>query len=71
MSETVVIAIVTGIVTIVVAIVGGIFALLRQGRETRVAIDGRLTELLDAARDLARSEGIAQGEQDERDRNAP
>lgn len=69
MSDTVLIAAIgaaTAIVTAVIALVGAYLS--RQNKETRLAIDGRLTELLETARALSRAEGVAEGTATERDR---
>lgn len=50
---------------------GDIAVVQGEVREVGSRIDGRLTALLKSSSDLARAEGVAQGEQSERDRSAP
>ncbi len=76
MSDAVLVALIAAVGSVVAAVVSG-FALL-QGRrngtavhETHLLINSRMTELLRLAAQAAHAEGKAEGEQNQRDRQAP
>ncbi len=68
MSDAVLVAVIVAISGVVTASISA-FALI-QTRQTHALINSRMDELLRQARLLARAEGVAQGEQSQRDRAA-
>lgn len=75
MSETVQLAIIAGffgVLTTLIAAVAAYFAAgaRAQSKVTHTQINSRMDELLTQARSLARAEGVAAGEQSQRDRAA-
>lgn len=76
MSDSVLIALIVAASAIVTGLIG--YAGLRQGqangkqtRETHFLINSRMDELLRMTRESARAEGVAAGEQSQRDRQSP
>lgn len=68
MSDAVAIALIVAIGSIVTSIIGVVGIVLAQ--RTHHLINSRMDELLAAARALARAEGVAVGEQSQRDRES-
>lgn len=68
MSDVVLVAIIAALGSITSALVGS--ATFYISRNTHKLINSRMDELLQSARALARSEGQAEGEQLQRDRDA-
>lgn len=69
MSDAVLIAAIVALSTVVTASISG-YALI-QSKQTHMLINSRMDELLAAARAASRAEGVAAGEQSQRDRAAP
>jgi hypothetical protein len=67
MSDAIIVAFVVTLGTIITSSIGALA--LVQSTRTHKLINSRMDELLDAAREVARAEGLAAGEQAERDRN--
>ena len=69
MSDAVLIAIIVGIFGTITALIGvvGIYI----SRSTHLLINSRMDELLRVAQIAARAEGVAAGEQSQRDRSNP
>lgn len=66
MSDAVVVALIVSVPPTIVALLSW-----RQSRANHYLINSRMTELLQAATGQARAEGVATGEQSQRDRAAP
>jgi len=60
-------SLIVALATLITAI-GGIVVIVRNQRAASQKIDGRMDELLETTRQLARSEGRAEGQLTERDR---
>jgi len=72
MSEAIIVAAITAATTIVTAVIAVIGALLaRKLDSVHLLINSRMDELLRLAASAARAEGVAAGEQSQRDRSAP
>jgi len=68
MSDAVLVALIVTIGTAVTAAISG-YALI-QTKQTHMLINSRMDELLAAARAASRAEGVAAGEQSQRDRSS-
>jgi hypothetical protein len=68
MSDLVIVAIVGTIGSIITSVIAA--AAVMQTRQTHQLINSRMTELLRIAQQAARAEGVAAGEQSQRDRTA-
>ena len=69
MSDAVMIAMIVALSGIVTATISA-FALI-QTKQTHMLINSRMDELLRTATTLARAQGVAAGEQSQRDRQSP
>jgi hypothetical protein len=68
MSDVVLVALIAAVSSMVAALISA-FALI-QTRQTHTLINSRMDQLLKMAATLARAEGVAQGEQSQRDRQS-
>ena len=68
MSDTVLVALIVGMFGLITAVIGlfGIYI----ARSTHTLINSRMDEMLKLTRSEARSEGVAAGDQAQRDRNS-
>ena len=70
MSDQVVVALIGMVGVVMVALIGLLGAVLAQTKATHKLINSRMTELLELTRTASRAEGVAAGEQSQRDRAA-
>lgn len=69
MTDAALVALIVGVFGVLTSAISGVA--LVQSQRTHKLINSRMDELLAAARKLARAEGQAEGEQRQRDRQAP
>lgn len=69
MSDTVIVAVIAAIGSCLAAVISA--AALLKTRQTHLLINSRMDQLLALAASLARAEGVAQGEQAQRERDKP
>jgi hypothetical protein len=69
-SEPVLVALIGLLGVVLVALIGLLTAVLVQAKATHKLINSRMTEMLELTRVAYRAEGVAAGEQAQRDRTA-